>query len=73
MAGQLAFDFSRSPGAAPGEGIEAWRAERRKHIESLARKQGLPLGGGVPPEISIFYPQAETRTAAVFLCLSDKP
>ena len=44
MAGQLAFDFSESPGAAPGERIEAWRAERRTAIESLARKQGLPLG-----------------------------
>ncbi|MFA7235049.1 MAG: hypothetical protein WC076_13160 [Terrimicrobiaceae bacterium] len=40
----MAFDFSGSPGAVSGEGIEAWRAERRKLIESLARKQGLPLG-----------------------------
>ena len=44
MAGQMAFDFSKSPGTVPGEGIEAWRAERWKHIESLARKQGLPIG-----------------------------
>ena len=44
MAGQLAFDFSESPGAASGAAIEIWRAERRTAIESLARKQGLPLG-----------------------------
>jgi len=44
MAGQLAFDFSESPGAVSGAGIETWRAERRTAIESLARKQGLPLG-----------------------------
>lgn len=41
---QMAFDFSKSPAAAPGDAIETWRAERRKAIESLARKQGLPLG-----------------------------
>ncbi|MEI8309901.1 MAG: hypothetical protein WCH98_04005 [Verrucomicrobiota bacterium] len=44
MAGQLAFDFSESPGAESGDAIEAWRAERLTAIESLARKQGLPLG-----------------------------
>ena len=44
LADQMAFDFSESPGAASGDAIEAWRTERRTAIESLARKQGLPLG-----------------------------
>jgi len=44
LVDQMAFDFPKSPGAASGDAIEAWRAERRTAIESLARKQGFPLG-----------------------------
>lgn len=44
MAGQMAFDFPESPRVESGDGIEAWRSERRKAIEALAHKQGLPLG-----------------------------
>ncbi len=36
--------FRNPPDAESGDAIEAWRAERRTAIESLARKQGLPLG-----------------------------
>jgi hypothetical protein len=51
MAGQMSFEFLETPGVVPGDGIEAWRAERRKVIESLAGKQGLPLGRQVRIDI----------------------
>jgi hypothetical protein len=44
LAGQMALDFSGTSGGTPGEGVEAWRTERRNALEMLARKQGLPLG-----------------------------
>ena len=44
LAGQMALDFSGAPGGASGDGIATWRAERRNAVETLARKQGLPLG-----------------------------
>lgn len=45
MPDQLAFEFSDDSEPPPqGDGLHAWRNERRRQIEALARKQGLPIG-----------------------------
>lgn len=49
MSDQLAFDFNEN-GPSSGVGLEAWRANRRQAIETLAEKQGMPLGQRVRVE-----------------------
>jgi hypothetical protein len=45
MPEQLNFEFSDRPESPPsGNALKTWREERRRQIESLAHKQGLPIG-----------------------------